>query len=79
LREFKDKYFGRCINNRIRWYGCVLVMNEDRPPPQKKTFNMKVKGKYLKKSPKSRWEQQVTKDAAQKERRTGEGIKEKRL
>jgi hypothetical protein len=48
---------GKLTNNRIKWYGHVLRMNEQRIP--KKVFNMKVKGKYPNGRPRLRWEQQV--------------------
>jgi hypothetical protein len=34
---------GKLTNNRVRWYGQILRMNEERVP--KMLLNMKVKGK----------------------------------
>jgi hypothetical protein len=42
---------GKLTNNRIRWYECVLRINEERFP--KKVLNMKVKGKCPRGKPKS--------------------------
>jgi hypothetical protein len=44
---------GKLRNNRMRWYRHIIRMNEERVP--KKVLNMKVKGKYPRVRPKSRW------------------------
>jgi hypothetical protein len=55
------------MNNRIRWYRHVLRMDKDKIPEM--IFNMKIKGKFPKETPRSRREQQV-RNLMQKERRT---------
>jgi hypothetical protein len=46
-------------NNRIRWYGHILRIKEERIT--KKVLSMKVKGKHPRGRPSSRWENQVRK------------------
>jgi hypothetical protein len=65
-REYNDKCLGTEEPYRIRWYGCVLRLNEKRIPV--KIVNMKVKAKLpVLKLPRSVWEQQVRKYVTWKE------------
>jgi hypothetical protein len=57
---------GKLTNNRTRWCGHILRMNERI---QKKVQNMKAKGKQSKGRPRSRWEQQVRKDVTEREKK----------
>jgi hypothetical protein len=56
--SFKDKL----ISERIRWFGYILIMNEERIV--KEVLNMKLKGRCQ--TGRSRCEQQIRKDVTQK-------------
>jgi hypothetical protein len=63
---------GKVTNNRIRWYGHVLRMNEWRI---QKILNMKVKGNHPMRRSRSKWKQQ-SKYVAQEEGRTWDETEE---
>jgi hypothetical protein len=61
---------GKITNNRLRLYGRVLRMNEERIPEN--VLNMEIKWKQPRGRQRLRWEQQIRKNVTQKEGRTWE-------